>query len=440
MALRRWGVTAAPSSTNRSSLRRLVRRGQEGDDRARNENEMQSLKRWRGDGDSFYAAKRLEERRLYLIFDDWPWGYSICEIDLRVSTSQKAASSQNGAAASGNGAAASSEGADRHLPQPIICLEAPRGYPLFFAAVGTRIVATHPRDPWDDGSVPGDFMPIVDVRSRGVTFGPGQMDHDIPIYLPVHNGLLALDNCTFSMLSFEPLWPPRLEIRRSSNDGWSWRKLPEPPFSRLDVTAYIVSPDETMIMVSTNEGTFTLDIGKIDTEELVWMPSCNQWTLPFTGRGYFVSCLGTNVGLSKDPATLGHLVGAADGGKLKLCKEKLFSQDPAETHVGATLIHMQDGNGDGNEFCLVQCVSVEHGNDDQELKEGGEEVPIEHGDDDQELKEGGSRHLYRLTTFSVSYDNNGDLTTGGTCKVQCYKVPKQTTERFLDGDPVAFWL
>uniref|UniRef100_K3ZCD0 DUF1618 domain-containing protein n=1 Tax=Setaria italica TaxID=4555 RepID=K3ZCD0_SETIT len=342
------------------------------------------------------GKKRLEERRrLYLIFDDWPWGYSIREIDLRVSTSQKAASSQKGAAAS-------SEGTERHLPQRIIRLEAPRGYPLFFSAVGTSVVATHPRDPWDDGSVV----------------------HDVPIYLPVYDGLFALDNCTVRMLSLTPLWPPRLEIRRSSNDGWSWRELPEPPFDRLDVTSYAVRPGGRTIVVSTNEGTFTLDIGKlddtgkIDSEELVWMPLCNQWTLPFTGRGYFVSCLDTIVGLSKDPATLGPW---PPGGL------RHRRQDPAETHVGATLIYMGDGNGDGNEFCLVQCVSVEHGNADQKLKESGE-VPRR------------SRYLYRLTTFSLSYDNNGDLTTGGTCQVQCYKVPKQTTERFLHGYPVAFWL
>jgi hypothetical protein len=73
------------------------------------------------------------------------------------------------------------------------------------------------------------------------------------------------------------------------------------------------------------------------------------------------------VGLSKDPATVGHLccckaaavtVTGVHGGPpaSKLSKEKLFSEDPAETHVGATLLYTG-----GAEFCLVYCVSIEKG-------------------------------------------------------------------------------
>jgi hypothetical protein len=45
-----------------------------------------------------------------------------------------------------------------------------------------------------------------------------------------------------------------------------------------------------------------------------------------------------------------------------------------------------------------------------------------------------------VTTFSLSFDGNGDLTTGGTRQLQCYNVPEETSEKFLGSDPVAFWL
>ncbi|CAO2186281.1 unnamed protein product [Urochloa humidicola] len=50
------------------------------------------------------------------------------------------------------------------------------------------------------------------------------------------------------------------------------------------------------------------------------------------------------------------------------------------------------------------------------------------------------RYLYRLTTFSLSFDSNGDLTTGETCVVQCYKVPEKVSEAIYLMSPVAFWL
>lgn len=39
----------------------------------------------------------------------------------------------------------------------------------------------------------------------------------------------------------------------------------------------------------------------------------------------------------------------------KLSKEKLFCEDPAEEHIGATLVYM----GSRNKFCLVQCLSAD---------------------------------------------------------------------------------
>ncbi|KAF8697833.1 hypothetical protein HU200_035321 [Digitaria exilis] len=379
---------------------------------------------------------RTETKHLYLIFDDYPWGYSIREINLSPpSTHQKTS--------------AGGKGAGRVLPPPVICFEAPRGRPWFFSAVGTKIMAMHRRHSFDD-SMPDGFLPIVDVRWRGFTFGPLQIIQDLPIYVPVGEELFSLDVCSFRKLSLKPLWPPRLEIGDRSDAGWSWCNLPDPSFGREDVTSYAVHPDGRTILFSTESDAaeptlasdgqtviFSTEISPttftFDMRSLVWKRH-GEWTLPFTGRAFFVQCLQNFVGLSKDPDTFGHLCScdAADTDSTpawKVSKEKLFSEEPDETHVGATLIHM----GEGSEFCLLQCVSIEQGNGaDQQLKE-------------VQLKEDGEiprccSYLYRLTTFCLSFDDNGDLTTGGTCQVQYYKVPEETTEAFLGTDPVAFWL
>ncbi|CAL4904982.1 unnamed protein product [Urochloa decumbens] len=532
-----------------------------------------AAKRRRGERDGRRAAKK-EKQRLYLVFDDWPWGYSIRELDLSSPAATAAAEPRNqrlprpfirleaprrfrrgcGPAAPAAGAALGSGGlgrlrrrpstaADANRPPaapPVTAARPPsptapaggalaagpsaqrpppppgrrppqtpskavgaaatpnpetlsrqrrrrrrrahmsmvaafigahmspgaaqhlgRRFPLFFAAAGTRIIATHRRNPWDDDSVPDGFLPMVDVRSRGVTFGPGQVLHDLPIYLPVPaggggaEGLFELDTITVRTLSLKPLWPPRLENESSADAGeWAWHELRDPPpFHRLGVTSYAVAPDGRTVLFSTEEqGTFTFDAAAADAEQekelldVAWT-RLGEWALPFAGRAHFVRGLNAFVGLSNDPATAGHLCscdaaaavdidGGGGGGAppaWKLGKEKMFGEDdPGERHVGATLLYMGR-----SEFCLVQSVSVgEHG----DAAADQEEMEIEEHEE-VEVPRRSSSHLYRLTTFSVSYDSNGDLTTGESCRVRCYRVPEATTERFLHrGDPVAFWL
>ncbi|CAL4905125.1 unnamed protein product [Urochloa decumbens] len=431
---------------------------------------MARPKRRRGDGDPDgppMAARPQEERRLYLIFDDYPWGYSVREMNLPPPPSSR----QDEAASS------SASGERRRFPPPIICFEASRGYPLNFAAAGTAIVSTHShRDPSGDSSVPDGFLPIVDVRWRGVTFGPGQAYPYIPIYLPAVRGdaVFALDASSFSRLSLAPLWPPRLEHRGGDPAGprhgihgeppwWAWQDLPPPPFNRsydAALTSYAVPGDGRTFLFSAEiddpiEATLlpdgvTVVFGEVtsrpatfafDTAALAWERR-GEWALPFAGRGHFVPSLDAFVGLSGDPATSGHpcscsaaAVATAGGGggsppAWKLGKEKLFSEDPAETHVGATVLY----TGNGSEFCLVECVSIaEHGDGD-----GDDAAADQEEEHDEETRR--RCHVYRLTTFSLSYDDNGDLTTAGTCRVQCYEVPEETTEKFLRKDPVAFWL
>ncbi|CAN6361831.1 unnamed protein product [Urochloa humidicola] len=115
-------------------------------------------KRRRGDPDGPTTAVRpQEQRRLYLIFDEYPWGIQRPRDDPAA-----APLSPPGGRFCFNLRRVA--GWRRRFPTPIICFEAPRGYPLNFAAAGKAIVSTHSRrDPSGNGPL-----------WRGVIFGPGQ--------------------------------------------------------------------------------------------------------------------------------------------------------------------------------------------------------------------------------------------------------------------------
>lgn len=385
---------------------------------------------------------------LYLVFDDWCYGYSI----RKVNTSPKSRRNLQ--------TALSGKSAVQRLPRPFFRLEASHGWPKYFvSAFGSKILAMHTKGPDDDTYLSGSFITMLDVRSRAVSFGPPQDYPLCPLYLPVGNKLFSLSEGTFEMLSLEMLRPPPLGEPRSID--WSWQELSEPPFEVYAVTSYAVHPDDQTFIISTEldgtAATFTFDAKNLKWELL------GNWVMPFAGCGHFDPHLDAFVGLSKDPDTLGHLCChrhcsfTGDGQwEWKLSKEKLFSVDPAERHVGATLVYM----GCPSKFCLVQCVSILDDSADQELIKA--DVPILDDSTDQELikeadvpilddtadqeliKEAEVRRpgscLYRLTSFSLSLDMNGDLTTAESHRVQYYEVPKATTKSFLVENPVAFGL
>jgi hypothetical protein len=214
--------------------------------------------------------------------------------------------------------------------------------------------------------------------------------------------------------------------------------LPKPPFLPLGVVSYAVHPDGPTILISSESffdnpmvGTFTFH-----TNNSVWTKR-GEWMLPFDGRAHFDGDLGIFVGLSRDPKTLGHLC-CCDKASLntcnsntdewpapawKLCPKKLFSGNPGERHVSATLVYL----GSKSKFCLVECIYFEDVRDDQVLKEGGKH---------------GCRHscyMYRLTKFTLSYDSKGDLKTKSR-RVGYYKVPKKASAESIRDLPVAFWL
>ncbi|KAF8685819.1 hypothetical protein HU200_043726 [Digitaria exilis] len=234
---------------------------------------------------------------------------------------------------------------------------------------------------------------------------------------------------TFKMLSLKPLWPPRLEHEfRYQISYWSWRNLPMPTFKSVDVTSYAVDSDGRTILASTAAATFAFD------------PQCHEWrkrlewSLPFSGRAYFVHGLDVFVGLTKDVDTFGHLCfcrwllgGGGDDEQhdVWFSKENLSSKDPAKSHVGTTLVYLGE-----NRFCLVECV---RNGDVKAVQKWLEELD---GQEDH-IEESPLSARCRLTTFSLSSEMNGGLMAAKTA-VQCYKVPMEAC--CFNVNPVAFWL
>ncbi|CAN6309354.1 unnamed protein product [Urochloa humidicola] len=427
------------------------------------------------------SRRRAEERaggpaakqHLYLLFDDWTEGYSVRQVDL---SSDDAASDD----ARGWQIDATACDGDHSLPPAIFRFEAQRGLPAHLAAAfDSKIVATQPLSPASAVAAPlllESHVPIFDVRHRSCLFGPRLVpDRADPIYIPAGRRLFALAAGTFDLLHPPPSQPPRPPVHGEEGRVWSWRQLSAPPFEREHVASYAVHPNGTTIFVSVEESASAPATFAFDTAEHWlrggaggWWQWHGQWALPFAGRAHFDAELDAWVGFSRDPDCVGHVCccdaapaipdDAGGEGRCparKLNKEKLFSEEPAERHLGATLVYM----GGRSEFCLVECVFIEderHGDldledgddcadedmSDGDLDEDDGSSGDERGDGEQEDEQDPSRlrrYLFRLTTFNLKYDKNGDLTTGCSCRVRYYRVPHESSEAVLS-NPVAFWM
>ncbi|RLN29848.1 uncharacterized protein C2845_PM05G05850 [Panicum miliaceum] len=192
------------------------------------------------------------------------------------------------------------------------------------------------------------------------------------------------------------------------SEPWGRQNFPFPPFNRLDVTSYGVQPNGCILVSAKSGTTFILDT---KDKEYVWK-SYGNWVLPFTGLGHYDTS--GFVGLSKDPETLGYLycstrasIGTGDtlhpSPDFKCSKEKVFNKNPAERHVSATLLHMRPGK-----FCLAECVSIDNGRADQELREPGAAGGVPQC----------GCFMYRLKTFSLGYGAERNLKLKN-CRNRC---------------------
>ncbi|CAN6295988.1 unnamed protein product [Urochloa humidicola] len=342
-------------------------------------------KRRRGERD----AGVHRQQHLYLLFDDWHSGFSVRKVNLP---------------------SRSGEGVEQSLslPRPEMHFVVLPGGTLKYAmsAFGTKIMVLT----LDMNQV----APVVDVLERSVIFSPGPSERCCPIFFPVSDDkLFFMDVNSFEICRWSMKQPTDL----------SWNLLPPVAFDSLYVSSYAVQPDDEAILVSTKEGA-TAHTYIFDVKECVWKLHGN-WALPFTDCGHYDPTLEAFVGLSKDPETLGYLyscsVTSTDASNrlcssptMKRSKEKVYSNNPAEKHVQATLVYTCQGK-----FCLVECVFID-------------DASAGH----QELR----RYRYRLMTFSLRYDMEGELKLKD-CRVCYYNLPHGTTmNHILRLEPMAFWL
>ncbi|CAL4939131.1 unnamed protein product [Urochloa decumbens] len=228
--------------------------------------------------------------------------------------------------------------------------------------------------------------PLVDVLERSVTYASGPCTRTCcPIFIPVSdNKLFVMDVHSFESCCWSRTHPSDL----------SWNLLPDVPFSRRHVSSYAVQPDEA-ILVSTKDNAWKLH---------------GNWTLPFNGLGHYDPSLEAFVGLSKHDGYI-YICSITSSPRIKCCNEQVYTKNLAEKHESATLVYMRR-----DKFCLVECVSIDAG--------AGE----------------GQRHYkYRLMTFYLRYDIDGDLKLkhGRVCY---YNLPHESTVAHIRQAPQAFWL
>ncbi|CAL5000101.1 unnamed protein product [Urochloa decumbens] len=422
-----------------------------------------------------YGPKE-KPRHLYLVLDDWSWGYSIRKIDLSFSDSIRKIylslcdddddsdpklipidDGQTGAIYNG-------------LPSALIRFPGRRGEPKsILGAFDNMILAMQPLD-YQVNNLVQHYSTAIDIRMRTYIDGPWQdtwQDVRNPICIPVGGKLFFLGDDSFRMLC------QSYDDTCICNTAWVWSELPKPIFQYELVTSYAVHPDERTIFVSGSFGvptTFSIDTADpatFSSEEPIireWKQH-GLWQLPFTGRGYFDPELDAWIGLSTELDTIGHIVScdvaSPDSDRnqqqcssLKFSKERLFSEVPTQRHIGATLVYM----GGESKFCLLEGIYIQAGIADQptgcgEMKfvdelnetEADKYSACELDDERNEFsdsevnEEQDQKRFLRLTTFSLKYDMNGDLTTGNSRRVCYYSLPQEVTDPMLKY-PVAFWI
>ncbi|CAN6242731.1 unnamed protein product [Urochloa humidicola] len=307
------------------------------------------------------AGGRKKKQDLYLAFDDWNRGYTIRKVRL---------------------SPGSGEGAKHPLPEIFTHIWAPRAHSRYFtSAFGTKILVLH------TGASDAMGIPIIDVKNQSFYFGPQPNYPACPIYFSIGDDrLFALDIATFNFCLGKPDATP-----------WVWYKLTYPPFRRQEVLSYAVQPDGCILISTKSDATAAMATYIFDTNKYVW-DLYGDWVLPFTGRGHYSPSLDAFVGLSNDKETLGYLYSCTMGRSgtgntvnilhpspdCNCSKETLYSKNPAERHVRATLVHMG-----WDKFCLVECVAIDDTRDDQKLRELGADQELGQLGIDEELLEPG---------------------------------------------------
>ncbi|CAL4925031.1 unnamed protein product [Urochloa decumbens] len=333
------------------------------------------------------AMMSMQQRHLYLILDDWKHGYSYRKIDL---------SSHASGLIPDEGIA---RGAATCLPAPFFRLKAKHGQPFYFTASGSKIWGMHPKE---EGSSYDNGAACFDVHAETFAFVPRYTDQMRPIYFHIGDKLFALGCLSLQSLDID-------EKKHPTGVASSWSNPLDVPVDSIHAISHVVFPDGRTIFVS---------VGFVPGE----------WVLPFHGRGYFDGKLNTWIGLSLYREKPGHICScdlassspaSQHSPDVKYTKDSLFTMDPDDKHLGATLVYL---GRQGSKFCLVECITT---NDGYERRCNFGEANT----DDYKL---------RLTTFYLEYNSNGDRMIGHRW-VRYYKMPKHVS-RLACHYPAAFWM
>lgn len=349
-----------------------------------------------------------QQQQLYIILDDWELGFSIRKVDLELDQVIL-------------GGRKAREDATR-LPPAIIRFSARRESPICFSvSFGSKILAMQPKE--ESNPDMGGFC--FDVHERSLSYIPRHSHQLRPVYFPIGDKLFVIGRFSMELLDMQPLASPSGEL-----GALSWRKLPDAPFNSIYVISRAVLLDRKTIFVSVDITLTTYSFDMAEDGSFEW-ETLGKWILPFDGCGYFNPELDTWVGLSLYREKPGHIcscnlafVTSECCPEVKYSKECLFTEDPTEEHLGASLVYM---GGHKRKFCLVECIVV--GNKDERPSHlGKKNMDPPHV------------HMFRLTKFSLKLDENGDLTTGDSRQVRYYKVPSKEINKILFLWPQVFWL
>ncbi|GJM96602.1 hypothetical protein PR202_ga13457 [Eleusine coracana subsp. coracana] len=324
---------------------------------------------------------------------------------------------------------------DQPLPSPIFSFDAQRGLPTHFAAAfGSKLIVTQPVLPATSEVKKKQIderRECGDVHARRLRYGLGRGQiTSTPFTSPspaIGSSLCPLDHpsncCTLRYLN---------STARCGRGASCPNRHSSPSTSRPTRCAIFVSVGKPNAAAAT----FTFDTadGALENSsnggvENAWKRH-GPWVLPFAGRAYFDPDLDAWVGFSRDfrgrlcSCDVASAISHDSDGQCpgwKVSNERYFTDGSVEEHVGASLVYM----GGRSRFCIVESFRINDGSAD--------------GMEEKDASRPSCHCWIRLTTFSLRYDRNGDLTTGNSRRVRCYKAPETASEPMIKY-PVAFWM
>jgi hypothetical protein len=380
-----------------------------------------------GQARQFGTANQQEQQstkpHLYLVLDDHERGFSIHKLDMDVDLDVGCVSVETPLCLPG---------------QPVVCLGPPLiGMAAQFAAIGSHIIATCPSTmlkPQIEGCNSATLT--LDTKTAVCDYStvyPGGLRCGYEAAITVKGKLYLFESFTdnsdgldvfyyrggLHCLSADPCddendwsWQP---LFHCSPFFWSWTNDPPTfPFDPKTITAHVVHPRTGTIFLSAAKrrswSTFSYGTGGSGQ----W--KCRgDWGLPFKGHAQYDDELDAWVGLHRRSVHAncadGYLcacsvMSAWQQPNWKVSSDLLFLQHAHWRHVDAKLVHM----GEHSKYCLVERL----------LPEGADKMKC----------------VLRLTTFTVKYDEDGDLRITVHQPARFYKAPSYRSRFHVQ----AFWM